>query len=94
MMDMLTDCAIFRTVDERSTNYYQMSGPPLFDLEATPASKAGVAQAHLPGRKSAGVSVEERTPFEIAFVRSRMFYAKAALNAKGGIRFGMRHIRQ
>jgi hypothetical protein len=26
-------------------------------------------------------------------VRSRMLYAKAALNAKGGIRFGMRHIR-
>lgn len=35
-----------------------------------------------------------RTPCKISFVRSRMFYAKAALNANGGIRFGMRHIRQ
>lgn len=30
----------------------------------------------------------------IRFVRSRMLYARAALNAKGGVRFGMRHIRK
>ena len=30
----------------------------------------------------------------ITFVRSRMLYARAALNAKGGVRFGMRHIRR
>lgn len=30
----------------------------------------------------------------IIFVRNRMFYARAALNAKGKVRFGLRHIRK
>ena len=30
----------------------------------------------------------------IVFVRNRMFYARAALNAKGKVRFGLRHIRK
>jgi hypothetical protein len=33
------------------------------------------------------------TPARITFVRNRMLYARAALNAKGTIRFGLRHIR-
>ena len=34
-----------------------------------------------------------RSPSEITFVRNRMLYARAALNAKGGVRWGLRHIR-
>ena len=34
-----------------------------------------------------------RKPAQITFIRSRMMYARAALNAKGGVRFGLRHIR-
>jgi len=34
------------------------------------------------------------TPTNIAFVRSRMMYARAALNAKGDVQFGLRHIRE
>lgn len=30
----------------------------------------------------------------INFVRSRMFYARAALNARGKVTFGLRHIRE
>lgn len=30
----------------------------------------------------------------ISFVRNRMFYARAALNAKGKVTFGLRHIRK
>jgi len=31
---------------------------------------------------------------EIRFVRSRMFYAKPSINAKGNVRLGLRHIRK
>lgn len=34
-----------------------------------------------------------RTPGEITFVRSRMFYSKPAYNGRGGVVFGLRHIR-
>jgi hypothetical protein len=34
------------------------------------------------------------SPSSINFVRSRMLYARAALNAQGGVRFGLRHIRE
>ena len=34
------------------------------------------------------------SPSAITFVRSRMLYARAALNAKGKVRFGLRHIRR
>ena len=92
MMDMLTDCAIFLPVDEKATNYYQLSGPPMFDLQPITASNTVAAHPHSIGGPC-DLPTEEQTPRKIAFVRSRMFYAKAALNAKGGIRFGMRHIR-
>lgn len=35
-----------------------------------------------------------KSPATIIFVRNRMFYARAALNAKGKVRFGLRHIRK
>jgi len=44
-------------------------------------------------RGTTGVTSEIRKPSTIKFVRSRMLYARAALNAKGGVRFGLRHIR-
>lgn len=34
-----------------------------------------------------------RTPGEIIFVRSRMFYSKPAYNGRGEVEFGLRHIR-
>ena len=35
-----------------------------------------------------------RAPGSITFVRNRMLYAKASLNARGRVRFGLRHIRE
>lgn len=35
-----------------------------------------------------------KNPAAITFVRNRMFYARAALNAKGRVTFGLRHIRK
>lgn len=108
MMDMLTDCAIFRPVGDesadlqfpvdKSANYFQLSGPPMFDLEPISASHTALLHPHLHPHPSShnppALLIKEKTPCEIAFVRSRMFYAKPALNARGGIRVGMRHIRQ
>lgn len=36
----------------------------------------------------------ERKPTDINFVRSRMLYARATLNARGLVYFGLRHIRK
>lgn len=96
MMDMLMDCAIFCPVDDTFANYYQLSGPPMSDLEPIHVSEPSPdsLQAKMAPRLPANVQNGVRTPCKIAFVRSRMLYAKPALNAKGGIRFGMRHIRQ
>ena len=35
-----------------------------------------------------------RCPSAISFVRSRMMYARAAINAKGEVKLGLRHIRE
>lgn len=90
------DCAIFRPVDPESTNYYQLSGPPISDLEPCQALKAPLDGliATSASKQPAALTTEDRTSCKIVFIRSRMLYAKAALNAKGGIRFGLRHIRQ
>jgi hypothetical protein len=62
-------------------------GPPLYDFKSE-AEKQSVA------KKDISTPDINRKPSAITFVRSRMFYARAALNAKGGVRFGMRHIRK
>ena len=33
-------------------------------------------------------------PNSVVFVRRRMLYARPAINSKGGVRFGLRHIRK
>lgn len=96
MMDLLLHSSIFIPVDEDLGNYYQLSGMPLSELKLdristdTPANP----ETNLGASKKPVNSIStDRSPGAIVFVRSRMLYAKAALNAKGGVRFGMRHIR-
>ena len=50
-------------------------------------------QAHIESTKS-NKSDTVRTLHDIRLVRHRMLYARAALNAKGDIAFGLRHIRK
>lgn len=89
-MDLLLDCGVFYLVPGSSNNYYQISGIPLSevktDAKPDPPVQLTTRQATLYG--------EDRKPSSIAFARSRMLYARAGLNAKGGVRFGMRHIRK
>jgi telomerase reverse transcriptase len=96
LIDMLLDCAIFLPVTGGTSNYFQLSGIPISDLKSDEKQKDEPLRDE--AKQSAkGVPLnlhsENRSPGAITFVRSRMLYAKAALNAKGGVRFGMRHIR-
>ncbi|KAL2180398.1 uncharacterized protein P884DRAFT_78854 [Thermothelomyces heterothallicus CBS 202.75] len=89
MLDMLVDCAIFKAVPAGKGNLYQLSGIPLSELEPITQVRGSKDS----GPKNNGKGGAELRPSEIAFVRSRMLYARAALNARGLIHFGLRHIR-
>lgn len=90
MADLLTDCGIFSPLESEHGNYFQLSGLPLSELKPETAGPVASSDASLK-KKSQD---EVRKPGAISFVRNRMLYARAALNAKGGVRFGMRHIRK
>lgn len=89
MVDLLTDCGIFSPLDGGHGNYFQLSGFPLSELKPETAAPNDAIAA----KKSVGAENEVRQPGSISFVRSRMFYARAVLNGKTGVRFGLRHIR-
>jgi telomerase reverse transcriptase len=109
MVDLLLDCGLFVEVASGCETYHQLSGKfarnyhgnikltllglPLSDLQTLPESTDGKSGSVT---KTAAklVSAVEHSPSNINFVRSRMLYARAALNAQGGVRFGLRHIRE
>ncbi|KAF2854627.1 hypothetical protein T440DRAFT_239438 [Plenodomus tracheiphilus IPT5] len=95
MVELLLDCSIFLPVEGNSGNLYQLSGFPLSDLKIENTSEPRSIPTMLPLEtpvQKCRLKAENRQPGAITFVRSRMLYARAALNAKGGVRFGMRHI--
>jgi hypothetical protein len=96
IMDMLIDCGIFSQIEGERGNYVQLSGIPLSELKPI-AVRSEVPPSDIKdsrtGKGPHALVAENRNPSAIRFVRSRMLYARAALNAKGGVRFGMRHIR-
>ncbi|KAJ4344797.1 Telomerase reverse transcriptase [Didymosphaeria variabile] len=99
MMEMLMDCGIFSPVErsEADGNLLQLSGVPLSDLKPVHTldnDPASILKDNFANKKPQSLVSENRKPNAIMFVRNRMLYARAALNAKGGIRFGMRHIRE
>ncbi|KAI1813578.1 hypothetical protein GGS20DRAFT_470747 [Poronia punctata] len=81
MIDLLLDCAIFVSVKGGLGSVCQISGKSLSN--ATPYCRQ-LAQER--------ATTSSRSPSEIVFMRNRMFYARAALNARGQIMFGLRHI--
>ncbi|EAQ93265.1 hypothetical protein CHGG_01500 [Chaetomium globosum CBS 148.51] len=88
MIDLLVDCAIFRSVKAGKRNLYQMGGTPISELETLPQAN-GNAKAFPVGVGQRDVGLR---PSEISFARNRMLYARAALNARGLVQFGLRHI--
>lgn len=95
MMNLLLDCSIFLPVEANAGNFYQLSGVPVSEVQPEEAwnNTAGKVKTDAEAATKSHLKSENRSPGAITFVRSRMLYAKAALNARGGIRFGMRHIR-
>lgn len=93
MIDLLVDCAIFLTVEAGIGNLYQLSGMPVaelaplanVDLEKRVLESGGSKPSHAPVEKLSSA---------ISFVRSRLLYARPALNARGLVQFGLRHIRR
>jgi telomerase reverse transcriptase len=93
MLDLLLDCAIFRQITAGRDNYQQLSGVPVSDLEyqSSPVPAAVLEPSHTGGKAG---KIIPRSASEISVVRSRMLYARAALNARGLVHFGLRHIRK
>ncbi|OJD10445.1 hypothetical protein AJ78_08549 [Emergomyces pasteurianus Ep9510] len=101
MLHLLLDCCIFIQVDEENKgSFYQLSGIQLSELKLLhPRPEAKFAQGTIEQAAQTRAAEPPRladdvlhTPASITFVRSRMLYARAALNAKGKVRFGLRHI--
>ncbi|KAI8954725.1 hypothetical protein F4801DRAFT_446887 [Xylaria longipes] len=79
MIDLLLDCAIFVAIDVGTNNICQISGKSLSNVPSYLSISSG--------EKSTA-----KTSSELVFVRNRMFYAKPALNTRGQVHFGLRHI--
>ncbi|KAL1879940.1 hypothetical protein VTK73DRAFT_6636 [Phialemonium thermophilum] len=93
MIDLLLDCAVFTEVASGRGNYCQLSGIPVSELSCCPRPPPGlVAETPSSSRRGGSGTVAARSPSTITFVRSRMLYARAALNARGLVQFGLRHI--
>ncbi|XMA14564.1 hypothetical protein WAI453_007355 [Rhynchosporium graminicola] len=82
MIDLILDCGIFLAVKDSHGSFNQLSGIPLSELSLL--TKDAAANKLRPGTL--------RNPSSINFVRNRMLYARAALNAKREVSFGLRHI--
>lgn len=80
MIDLLLDCAIFEPLSVGINNVCQISGKSLSNIPPyrPPSTIVGTPRA--------------KAPSELFFVRTRMFYAKPALNTRGQVQFGLRHI--
>lgn len=90
---LILDCGVFTFLEQGPYNYYQLSGVPLSDLPLTGNVTIGtIRQPRLRSRPSLPSTKSPRRLNQITFVRSRILYAKASLNAKGEVRFGLKHI--
>ncbi|OBT76587.1 hypothetical protein VF21_05363 [Pseudogymnoascus sp. 05NY08] len=87
MIDLLVDCGIFLAVNNGRGNYIQISGMLLGDLQIlTQSGRSEVGEA------SARNIPIDRSPLSIAFLRSKILYARPTLNSRGAVTFGLRHI--
>ncbi|MCJ1247012.1 hypothetical protein MMC30_004223 [Trapelia coarctata] len=98
VLDLILDCGVFKSVESRKGNFYQLSGVPVSELP-TIEKRESISSHLLNGRggilrrtETPKTSAAPHTPTNIAFIRSRMMYARSALNAKGDVQFGLRHI--
>ena len=103
MIDLLVNGAVFLAVEAGKGNYMQISGEfkngllvpiscPLTDWIGQTLLDTKIPELSTATRRA---SLEiERPLSEITLVRSRMLYARAALNSRGSVYVGLRHIRE
>ena len=103
MLDLIVHRGTFAVVENGEGNFLQLSGTPMTELAVFGPSES-VARPLQSKPKPAGAGEGKppkfvqrsphapRSPASICFVRNRTFYARAALNAKGKVTFGLRHI--
>ncbi|TVY37321.1 Telomerase reverse transcriptase, partial [Lachnellula occidentalis] len=89
MIDLILECGIFLEVGNGRGVYHQLCGLPLGELQTLSAEQT---PAKAPVLRFKQIKVVNHSPSAITLVRNRIFYARAALNAKGDVRFGLRHI--
>ncbi|KAI9871385.1 MAG: hypothetical protein M1830_002966, partial [Pleopsidium flavum] len=100
MLDLILDNEVFVAVESGRGNYHQLSGIPLTELQVLQKPSANATVAEKPRScfgttaPKGSASNERHLPGNITFVRNRMLHARATLNAKGEVRFGLRHIRE
>lgn len=108
MIDLLMDGAMFLPVQTGRGNYYQLSGEsesssgstPTHSLSGTPISELDphISETSAVVQHTAKVGATntktEKSPSDIVFIRSRMLYARPALNARGLVHPGFKHIRR
>ncbi|KAF5660987.1 telomerase reverse transcriptase [Fusarium heterosporum] len=82
MINLLVDASIYVGVQSGFNNYHQLTGIPLADLDL-PGDSVSLVE---------GLKSQVRRPSDITLVRSRIFYAKPSLTAKGLVQPGFKHI--
>ncbi|MCJ1432065.1 hypothetical protein MMC27_001421 [Xylographa pallens] len=94
MLDLILDHGLFVEVDVGRDNFYQLSGVPLSELPILEETDESVCkkEATKNCRSSSKIKSALRNPNSISFVRNRMMHARSALNARGEVQFGLRHI--
>lgn len=85
---MLVECGIFTPVAD-SSNLIQLSGVPMCDLDVRSVYPAESGAKPEPWTTS---QLKDRGLSDIRFVRHRMLYARAALNSREEVRFGLNPI--
>ncbi|EFW14423.1 telomerase reverse transcriptase [Coccidioides posadasii str. Silveira] len=94
MLHLLLDCGLFVSLNSNRGTYYQLSGVQLVELNLLSQEISEKKPADKGGNESAASHVRHalHSPRSIVFVRSRIFYARPALNAKGEAKLGLQHI--
>ncbi|MCJ1405445.1 hypothetical protein MMC11_008673 [Xylographa trunciseda] len=94
MLDLILDCGLFVEVERGKDSFCQLSGVPLSELPTLENSDRSLHKGEAATNCSSSSNIKStlRNPLSISFVRNRMMHARFALNARGDVQFGLRHI--
>ena len=81
-----------KSYDIRVRDGPSLAGSKAKDLEKVGCQREKSCLEKNRSNKHEAVPSYPKTPGSITFVRNRILYARASSNAKGGIRFGMKHV--